>query len=135
MVVLNERYDLSNRPAAGVMMDRTKPVQEGVRVKLTAGTTWESLAGMTPDQIRDGNLFPPGFLLLPHPKHQEGGMVFPRFLINEIKRQEERDLTRFDVDFDIPDHFLPAFPPAIYLSPTAISCLGAFPTPAATTCE
>jgi hypothetical protein len=44
MVVLNERYDLSNRPAAGVTMDRTKPVQEGVRVKLTAGTTWENLA-------------------------------------------------------------------------------------------
>jgi cytochrome c peroxidase len=116
MVVLNERYDLSNRPAAGVTMDRTKPVQEGVRVKLTAGTTWEGLVGMTPDQIRDGNLFPSGFLPLPHPKHQEGGMVFPRFLINEIKRQEGRDLTRFDVDFDIPDHFLPEFPPAIYLN-------------------
>jgi len=42
--VLNERYDLSNRPAAGVTMDRTKPVQEGVRVKLPAGATWESLA-------------------------------------------------------------------------------------------
>jgi len=116
MAVLNERYDLSNRPAAGVTMDRTKPVQEGVRVKLTAGTTWDSLAGMTPEQIRDRNLFPPGFLPLPHPKHVEGGMVFPRFLINEIKRQEARDLTRFDVDFDIPDHFLPEFPPAIYLN-------------------
>src|SRR6202790_4694402 len=97
-------------------MDRTKPVQEGVRVKLTAGTTWDSLAAMTPEQIRDRNLFPPGFLPLPHPKHVEGGMVFPRFLINEIKRQEARDLTRFDVDFDIPDHFLPEFPPAIYLN-------------------
>jgi cytochrome c peroxidase len=116
MAVLNERYDLSNRPDADVTMDRTKPVQEGVRVKLTAGTTWQSLAGTTPEQIRDGNLFPSGFLPLPHPKHQEGGMVFPRFLINEIKRQEGRDLTRFDVDFDIPDHFLPEFPPAIYLN-------------------
>src|ERR1700736_5498839 len=64
MAVLNERYDLSNRPAAGVTMDRTKPVQEGVRVKLTAGMTWDSLAGMTPEQIRDRNLFPPGFLPL-----------------------------------------------------------------------
>src|SRR3979490_2895830 len=64
MALLNERYDLSNRPAAGVTMDRTKPVQEGVRVKLTAGTTWDSLAGMTPEQIRDRNLFPPGFLPL-----------------------------------------------------------------------
>ena len=116
MAVLNERYDLSNRPAAGITMDRTKPVQEGVRVKLAAGTTWDNLAGMTPEQIRDRNLFPKGFYPLPHPKHQEGGMVFPRFEIDEIKRQEARDLTRFDVDFDIPDHFLPEFPPALYLS-------------------
>jgi cytochrome c peroxidase len=93
MALLNERYDLSNRPAAGVTMDRTKPVQEGVRVKLTGGTTWDSLAGLTPEQIRDRNLFPPGFLPLPHPKHQEGGMVFPRFLINEIKRKRFSDPT------------------------------------------
>src|ERR1700751_1486972 len=116
MAVLNERYDLSNRPAAGVTMDHAKPVQEGVRVKLPAGATWDGLAGMTPEQIRNRNLFPLGFLPLPHPKHQEGGMVFPRFEINEIKRQEGRDLTRFDVDFDIPDHFLPEFPTAIYLN-------------------
>jgi cytochrome c peroxidase len=116
MAVINERYDLSNRPAAGVTMDRTKPVQEGVRVKLAAGTTWDSLAGMTAEQIRDRNLFPPGFLPLPHPKHPEGGFVFPHFVIDEIKRQEARDLTRFDVDFDIPDHFLPEFPPAMYLN-------------------
>src|SRR5258708_31467806 len=36
MALVNERYDLSNRPAAGGTMDRTKPVQEGVRVKLPA---------------------------------------------------------------------------------------------------
>ncbi|HEY1433667.1 MAG TPA: hypothetical protein VGF39_18855, partial [Stellaceae bacterium] len=35
--LLNERYDLSDRPAQGVVMDRGKPVQEGVRVKLPAG--------------------------------------------------------------------------------------------------
>jgi hypothetical protein len=49
MAVLNERYDLSNRPATGVTMDRTKPVQEGVRVKLPAGKTWEALANMSPE--------------------------------------------------------------------------------------
>jgi cytochrome c peroxidase len=116
IALLNERYDLSNRPASGVTMDRTKPVQEGVRVKLPAGATWEQLANMNPDQIRDQNLFPKGFYPIPHPKNREGGMVFPRFQIDEIKRQEGRDLTRFDVDFDIPDHFLPEFPPAIYLN-------------------
>src|ERR1700751_1631172 len=114
--LLNERYDLSNRPAAGVTMDRTKPVQEGVRVKLPAGKTWEALAAMSPDEIREQNAFPKGFLPLPHPKHSEGGFVFPHYLIDEIKRQEGRDLTRFDVEYDIPDHFLPEFPPAIYLN-------------------
>ena len=43
-------------------------------------------------------------------------MVFPKFEINEVVKQEGRDLTRFDLDFDIPDHFLPEFPAAIYLT-------------------
>jgi cytochrome c peroxidase len=116
MAVINERYDLSNRPAAGVTMDRTKPMQEGVRVKLPTGKTWEALANMSPEQIHDQDLFPKGFYPLPHPKHSEGGFVFPKFVIDAIKQQEGRDLTRFDVDYDIPDHFLPAFPPAIYLN-------------------
>src|ERR1700726_929075 len=116
VALLDERYDLSNRPATGVTMDRTKPVQDGVRVKLPAGKTWEALANMSPEQIHDQNVFPKGFYPLPHPKHQEGGFVFPHFVIDEIKRQEARDLTRFDVEYDIPDHFLPEFPPPMYLN-------------------
>jgi cytochrome c peroxidase len=116
MALLNERYDLANRPAQGVTMDRSKPVQEGVRVKLPAGQSWMSLAAITPDQIREQDLFPKGFYPLPHPKHSEGGFVFPHFVIDEIKRQEGRDLTRFDVEYDLPDHLLPEFPPAIYLN-------------------
>jgi hypothetical protein len=50
---------------------------------------------------------------LPHPKHTDGGFVFPHFAIDAIGR----DLTRFDIDFDLPDHFLAEFPPAIYLTP------------------
>jgi cytochrome c peroxidase len=116
MDLLAERYDLSNKPAAGVVMDRSKAVQDGVRVKLSAGVNWAQLAGMTAQQIRDKDLFPQGFLPLPHANHPEGGMVFPKFEIQEILKQEERDLTRFDLDFDLPDHFLPEFPPAIYLT-------------------
>lgn len=114
--LLSERYDLNNRPAQGVVMDRKKPVQEGVRVKLPAGVTWAQLASMTPEQIRDGDLYPQGFQPLPHANHPEGGMVFPNFEIQELLKQEQRDLTRFDIDFDIPEHFLPEFPPAIYLT-------------------
>src|SRR6266404_1493752 len=41
--VLNERYDLSDNPVRGVTMDRGKPIQEGVRVKLPPGMSWEKL--------------------------------------------------------------------------------------------
>jgi cytochrome c peroxidase len=114
--LLAERYDLTNRPATGVAMSRGKAVQGGVRVKLAAGTTWDQLASLSSSEIRDRNLFPPGFYPLPHPNQAEGGMVFPKFEIEEIKRQEARDLTRFDLEFDIPDHFLPEFPAPIYLT-------------------
>ena len=116
MDLLNERYDLSNRPATGVTMSRGKPVQDGVRVKLPPGVTWAQLAAMSPEAIQEKGLFPKGFLPLPHPNHAEGGMVFPKFHIDEIKKQEGRDLTRFDLDFDLPDHFLPEFPAPIYLT-------------------
>ncbi|HTR16558.1 MAG TPA: hypothetical protein VMI52_05935, partial [Acetobacteraceae bacterium] len=111
-----ERYDLADRPAQGATMSRGKPLQEGVRVKLPADTTWDQLAAMTPDEIRDKDLFPKGFYPLPHPNHPEGGMVFPHFEISEIQKQEARDLTRFDLDFDLPDHFLAEFPAPIYLT-------------------
>lgn len=114
--LLIERYDLSDRPVRGVTMERDKPLQEGVRVKLPGGMTWEKLASLSPEEIRDKSLFPKGFYPLPHPNHPEGGMVFPHFEIEEIKKLDGRDLTRFDLDFDLPDHFLPAFPPAIYLT-------------------
>jgi len=114
--LLQTRYDLRDDAAPGVTMSRGKPIQQGIRVRLTPGTSWESLASMTPEEIRDGNLFPEGFLPLPHPNQAEGGMVFPHFEIEEIKRQEARDLTRYDLDLDLPDQFLPEFPPAIFLT-------------------
>jgi len=115
--LLAERYDLSNRPAAGVMMSGgRKAVQQGVRVKLPAGMTWEQLAAMSPDEIREKDLLPRGFLPLPHVKHVTQGQVFPTSEIDEIKKQEGRSLERFDVDFDLPDHLLPEFPPPLFLT-------------------
>jgi cytochrome c peroxidase len=43
-------------------------------------------------------------------------LVFPKALIDETKAQTDRDLTRFDLDFDVPQHFLPEFPAPIYLT-------------------
>jgi cytochrome c peroxidase len=114
--LLESRYDLANRPATGVTMTRGKAIQQGVRVRLAKGTTWESLAAMKPDEVRGKDVFPAGFMPLPHPNHPEGGMLFPKVHIDEIRKQEGRELARFDLDFDLPDHLMPEFPPAIFLT-------------------
>jgi cytochrome c peroxidase len=122
--LLEQRYDLQDialpqrvdPPFQVIAMSRGKAIQADVRVKLPKGVTWESLAAMTPEAIREKGLWPAGLLPLPHPHHAEGGMVFPKVHIDEIKKQEERDLTRFDLDYDLPQHLLPEFPPPIYLT-------------------
>ncbi|HEY0710398.1 MAG TPA: cytochrome B6 [Polyangia bacterium] len=114
--LLAERYDLADRPATGLTMTRGKPVQAGVRARLKEGVTWQLLASLSPAEIKRRDIFPAAFLPLPHPNHAEGGMIFPKFHIDEVKRQTSRDLERFDLDFDLPDHLLPEFPPAIFLT-------------------
>jgi cytochrome c peroxidase len=109
--LLEERYDLTPKTDKNVKMTRGKPIPVGPTVKLSSGVTWEQLAAMTPEEIRDKGLFPKGFLPLPHPKHETGGMLFPQMEIKQQKRLE-----RFDLDFDLPEHFLPEFPPAIFLT-------------------
>jgi cytochrome c peroxidase len=98
-----------------MMSGGRKAVQEGVRVRLPEGASWDQLGQMSPDDIRRQKLFPRGFLSLPHVKQPAGGQVFPPRQIDEIRKQEARDLQRFDVDFDFPDHLMPEFPPPIFL--------------------
>jgi cytochrome c peroxidase len=114
--LLNKRYDLSNKASNVEMSGGRKAVQQGVRVKLHGGASWASLSGMSADEINNKNAFPYGFRPLPHVKHAVGGMVFPKQQIDEIKKQEARDLQRFDVDFDLPDHMTPEFPPPLFLT-------------------
>jgi cytochrome c peroxidase len=113
--LLQQRYDLSDRPSS-FTMTRGKPLQDGVRVRLPSGVSWEELAGMTPEQIKARDLFPGGFMPLPHPNQDEGGMILPQSTIDEINRQTARNLRRFDISFDIPEIFIPEFPPAIFLT-------------------
>ncbi|HYE66094.1 MAG TPA: hypothetical protein VD966_10950 [Pyrinomonadaceae bacterium] len=109
MKLLEERYDLRRRVDENVRMTRGKPIPVGPTAKLRSGVTWEQLGRMTPDEIREKGLFP--YLPLPHINHQAGGMVFPQMEIKVLPRLE-----RFDMDFDLPEHFLPEFPPAIFLT-------------------
>src|ERR1700680_1532619 len=87
MALLEQRYDLSNRPAQGVKMSGGKAVQQGVRVKLARGTTWDQLSKLSPEQIKEQDLFPAGFQPLPHPNHPEGGMLFTTLDITTMKKQ------------------------------------------------
>ena len=74
--LLEERYDLTPRPDPNLKMTRGKPIQVGPTARLPEGMTFEKLADMSSDELRDKGLFPKGFLPLPHPKHEVGGMVF-----------------------------------------------------------
>ncbi|ABA57011.1 cytochrome b6 [Nitrosococcus oceani] len=114
--LLERRYELQDQPSKTVTMSAGKPVQEGIRVKLPQGITWEQLSEMSAQEIKQRDLFPKGFRPLPHPKHSVGGQVYPPNQIEAIQKAESRDLSRFDVEFDLPDRFLPEFPPPIYLT-------------------
>lgn len=107
--LLEERYDLSRRVDENVRMTRGKPIPVGPTAKLKSGLTWDQLGRMTPVAIRDQGVFP--YLPLPHVSHAVGGMVFPQQEIKLLPRVE-----RFDMDFDLPEHFLPEFPPAMFLT-------------------
>src|SRR5260370_25230985 len=106
---LEERYNLSRRVDDSVRMTRGKPIPVGPTAKLKNGVTWEQLGRMSPDEIKDKGLFP--YLPLPHVNHPVGGMVFSQTEIKALPRLE-----RFDMDFDLPDWFLPEFPPAMFLT-------------------
>jgi cytochrome c peroxidase len=107
--LLEGRYDLRRHVDENVRMTRGKPIPVGPTARLKNGVTWEQLGHMSPDEIREKGLFP--YLPLPHVNHPVGGMVFPQMHIKAQPRLE-----RFDLDFDLPEHFLPEFPPAIFLT-------------------
>ncbi len=109
--LLKERYRLDCKIHSGVMMTKGKPQPIGPTVQLKEGVGWDKLSEMTPEEIRKQKVFPAGFMRLPHVKHDVGGQVFPQKQIDQFPRLE-----RFDVDFDLPDCFLPEFPPPIFLT-------------------
>jgi hypothetical protein len=106
--LLEQRYILQPKLDPAAKMSRGKPLAVGPTARLR-GVNWDQLGAMPPEEIRARDLFP--YPSLPHPLHSNGGMVFPKMQIDMFPRLE-----RFDVDFDIPDAFLPEFPPAIFLS-------------------
>jgi cytochrome c peroxidase len=108
-VLLGSRYDLVPKLDPQVKMSRGKPLPVGPTARLMQNLTWEQVGQLPPDDIRQRDLFP--YRSLPHPLQVNGGQVFPKMQIDMFPRLE-----RFDVDFDLPDAFIPEFPPAIFLT-------------------
>ncbi|HSE57573.1 MAG TPA: hypothetical protein VLA99_02635, partial [Nitrospiraceae bacterium] len=109
--ILQDRYQLDCKSKDGVTMTKGKPQPIGPTVKLPNGPTWDQLSKLSPEDIAAKKLFPPGFRRLPHVKPAVGGQVFP-----DVQTKPFPRLIRFDVDFDLPDCFLPEFPPPIFLT-------------------
>lgn len=105
------RYDFSGEPIPGVTMSGgRKPVMRGPAARLPEGlASWEELAGLSPGQIKERDLFP--FKPLAHPLQTTAHMVFPESWL--AAHPEHR---RIDVDHDFPDEYLPEFPPPMFLS-------------------
>ena len=109
--LLADRYSLECRKEPSSTMTKGKPQPIGPTAQLKDGLTWDKLGGLDGEEIKHKKLFPAGFHRLPHVKHEVGGMVFPSMQIKQFPR-----LDRFVVEFDLPDCFLPEFPPPIFLT-------------------
>ena len=108
---MNERYDFNNKPLGKHLMSGgRKQIMAGPVARLPGGVnSFEDYNNMTAEEIRDKDLFP--YKPLAHPLQSTAHMLFP----NEwIKIHPEHQ--RIDVDFDIPDEYLPEFPPPMFLS-------------------
>jgi hypothetical protein len=109
---MKARYDFTGKVASDVTMTRGKPVPVGPVVRLPKGvSSWEELAALEPAVVKQRRLFPPGFLPLSHPNHHVGHQLFPQLWL-----RSHPELQRFDVDFDIPEAYLPEFPPPLFLT-------------------
>jgi len=108
--LLASRYNLEPKLDPEAKMSRGKPLVVGPTARLPEGTDWDALAAMSPGEIAKKDIFP--YQALPHPVQGGGlgGQVFPPMQLKMFPR-----LQRYDVDFDLPEAFLPEFPPAMFL--------------------
>jgi cytochrome c peroxidase len=108
--LLASRYELACKTDPSVTMSRGKPQPLGPAARLPRGaSSWEALAAMPAARLREDDLFP--YKPLDHPLHSTAHMLFPGMWTHVHPEHE-----RFDVGFDVPDCFLPEFPPPLYLT-------------------
>lgn len=108
---MNRRCDFHGEAIEGKFMSRQrKPIMKGPVARLSEGVdSWQQLAEMSPQEMRDKGVFP--YKPLAHPLHSTAHMLFP-----EMWLEVHPEHRRMDVDFDIPDAYLPEYPPPMFLT-------------------
>jgi cytochrome c peroxidase len=107
---LEARFRLDCRTDPRATMSGGKPLAVGPTARLPEGVkTWEAYAVWSPEQIAADGSFP--WTPLDHPLHSTAHMLFPAQWTRVHPEHE-----RFDVGFDLPECYLPEFPPRLYLT-------------------
>ncbi len=106
--LLEARYDLTPKLDPNVKMSRGKPLCVGPTARLAEGVTWDKLAAMSAGRHQEEGRVPVPVAAAPAARQRRAGL--PAMQIAMFPRLE-----RFDVEFDLPEAFLPEFPPAIFL--------------------
>jgi cytochrome c peroxidase len=104
------RYDWNGEAIPGRFMSGGKAIMRGPVARLPEGVdSYEALAALPAAEIRQRDLFP--YKPLAHPLQSVAHMVFPRTWVAVHPEHE-----RIDVDMDIPEAYLPEFPPPLFLT-------------------
>lgn len=104
------RYAFSGEAIPGHYMSGGKPIMRGPVARLDPQiASFEELARLPPEEIKRRGVFP--YKPLAHPLQSVAHMVFPRSWVAVHPEHE-----RIDVDMDLPDAYLPEFPPPIFLT-------------------
>ncbi len=107
---MGRRFDFSGTPMLGEFMTGGKPIMKGPVARLPNGVaSFDQLASMRPETIREGGLFP--YEPLSHPLQSVAHMLFPPSWLEAHPEHQ-----RIDVDMDIPQDYLPEFPPPMFLT-------------------
>ena len=106
--LLKQRFILSEKVDPKATMSGGKALPVGPTARLKKGIQWDSFNKMTPEQIKKKGIFP--YPPLPHVSPSGGGLIVP-----PVQLDSHPELVRFDMDFDLPDAYLPEFPAPLYL--------------------
>jgi cytochrome c peroxidase len=107
---MKSRYDFHGRAIRGARMSGGKAIMAGPVARLhKIVASWQELDKLSPEEIKRRDLFP--YKPLAHPLQTTAHMVFPASWLRSHPEHK-----RMDVDLDIPDAYLPEFPPPLFLT-------------------